>query len=298
MSLEFLERALRSATGKDQVRVLDTAPLAGGCIHDARRLRTTEGDFFAKWSAKAAADIFVREAAGLRALREAASGLRIPEVIASAERTAEIPGFLILEFLAPLPAGEDSPDREQEEQLGRGLAAVHRATSRRFGFSEPSYCGATYQDNSYRDTWRDFYAQCRLMPLLADLQGTGQLSSSDRAHYDRLLNRLHVLIPNEATPSLIHGDLWSGNVLWTARGPALVDPACAYADREMEFGMVTLFGGLSATSIAAYEEAWPLPGDWVDRNPLYQLYHLLNHALLFGGGYLEQARRIVRRYAG
>ena len=97
-------------------------------------------------------------------------------------------------------------------------------------------------------------------------------------------------------PSLIHGDLWSGNVLHTVRGPALVDPACAYADREMEFGITTLFGGFSDRFFAAYEEAWPLPGGWRERNPLYQLYHLLNHFLIFGGAYGVEALSLARRY--
>ena len=104
------------------------------------------------------------------------------------------------------------------------------------------------------------------------------------------------LLSHETTPSLIHGDLWSGNVLVTARGPALVDPACAYADREMEFGISTLFGGLTARAMAAYEEAWPLPADWRERSGLYQLYHLLNHAVIFGGHYAQQAARIARQY--
>jgi fructosamine-3-kinase len=102
----------------------------------------------------------------------------------------------------------------------------------------------------------------------------------------------------DAPPALIHGDLWSGNVLATTRGPALVDPACAYADREMEFGISTLFGGLSARAMAAYEEAWPLPPGWRERNGLYQLYHLLNHALIFGGHYTGEARERARPYAG
>jgi fructosamine-3-kinase len=111
------------------------------------------------------------------------------------------------------------------------------------------------------------------------------------------MTRLPDLLP-QASPSLIHGDLWSGNVLFRAKGPALVDPACAYADREMEFGITTLFGGLSSRAFRAYEEVWPLPEGWRERNPLYQLYHLLNHAVLFGGHYAGDARRIASRYVG
>ena len=123
-----------------------------------------------------------------------------------------------------------------------------------------------------------------------------KLSASDRALYDRVIARLTELLPSTSTPSLIHGDLWSGNVMITTRGPALFDPACAYADRELEFGITTLFGGFSERFWSAYQEAWPLPAGWRERNPLYQLYHLLNHHLLFGGGYGAQALRIARAF--
>lgn len=129
------------------------------------------------------------------------------------------------------------------------------------------------------------------------LDAVGRLRPSDHQIIDRVIQRLPVLLAHDTVPSLIHGDLWSGNVLATRRGPALVDPACAYADREMEFGISTLFGGFGARFFEAYEEAWPLPSGWRDRNPLYQLYHLLNHFLIFGGGYGEQALSVARRYA-
>ena len=112
-----------------------------------------------------------------------------------------------------------------------------------------------------------------------------------------MIERLPALVSDEATPALIHGDLWSGNVLGSRRGPALVDPACAYADREMELGMMTLFGGFPDRCFAAYEEAWPLPQGWRKRNGLYQLYHVLNHFLLFGGHYGPQAHGLARRFA-
>jgi fructosamine-3-kinase len=125
----------------------------------------------------------------------------------------------------------------------------------------------------------------------------GAFSAGDRAACDRVVERLPELLPAPEGPSLVHGDLWQGNVLASARGPALVDPAVAYADREMEFGITLLFGGFSSRFFAAYEEAWPLPAGWRERNPLYQLYHLLNHAVLFGGHYVAQAAALARRYA-
>ena len=109
--------------------------------------------------------------------------------------------------------------------------------------------------------------------------------------------RLPALLAHAPRPALIHGDLWSGNVLGTSRGPALVDPACAACDREMEFGITTLFGGFSERFWDAYHEALPLPSGWRERNGLYQLYHLLNHYLIFGGHYGREALSLARRYA-
>jgi protein-ribulosamine 3-kinase len=283
VSFSFLERALREALGSSTLRITRHEAVPGGCIHDAARLVTTAGPFFAKWSADCAADLFLREAEGLEALRAAGSDLVVPRVVAAGAVGFE-PGFLVLEMLETGGAMDD-------ERLGRGLAAVHRCTAPAFGFPALTYCGPTPQDNRPAGTWADFYRDRRLLPLVEKL-GRG------RAPYDRLAERLPELVAPGAPPALIHGDLWSGNVLATSRGPALVDPACAYADREMEFGITTLFGGLSARAFAAYEEAWPLPPGWRERNGLYQVYHLLNHALLFGGGYAEQARGIAARYVG
>lgn len=288
MSLAFLETALRRALGDETVRVRAASAVGGGCIHETARLRTTAGEFFAKWNAACPPDLFLREAFGLESLRAAGSEIVIPAVVAASAPAGSDPAFLVLEYLPPCAGGPE------DERLGRGLATIHRRSAERFGFPSPSYCGATRQDNRECDTWLEFYRDRRLAALVGALR----LGAADRNLYQRLFDGLPDLLPRESPPALIHGDLWSGNVLATGRGPALVDPACAFADREMEFGMATLFGGLSARAMAAYEEAWPLPAGWRERNPLYQLYHLLNHALLFGGHYAAEARRIAVRFAG
>ena len=165
-----------------------------------------------------------------------------------------------------------------------------------FGFPVTTYCGPTPQDNTAAASWVEFYGERRIRPLVRQLEKERVLASSDRQVFDRLVDRLPSLLPHETVPSLIHGDLWSGNVLATVSGPGLVDPACAHADREVEFGITTLFGGFSERFFAAYEEAWRLPAGWRERNPLYQLYHLLNHQLIFGGRYGAEARAVARRY--
>ncbi len=114
--------------------------------------------------------------------------------------------------------------------------------------------------------------------------------------YDRLILRIPQLLAHQTFPSLIHGDLWSGNYLYTANGPALIDLACSYSDREIELGMMHLFGGFSTQVWQAYQDEFPLPEDWTERIRLYQLYHVLNHQLLFGGSYGRQALEITKEY--
>jgi len=288
---DFLEAALREALVEPGLRITGVHPAGGGCIHSAARLSTTSGDLFAKWNEEAAPDLFASEAATLRALRAAGTGLVVPEVLASAPPRADRPGYIVMEYLTPSAQGAD------HEALGRGLAALHRHPAEAFGFPVTTYCGSTPQENAFLESWAEFYAERRLRALLRRLDASGRLRPNDRQLLDRVIARLPALLAPETVPSLIHGDLWSGNVLATLRGPALVDPACAYADREMEFGIATLFGGFGDRFFAAYEEVWPLPAGWRERNPLYQLYHLLNHFLIFGGGYGGEALGLARRFA-
>jgi fructosamine-3-kinase len=287
----FLEAELRQALAAPSLELRAAEPVGGGCIHHALRLRTSQGDWFAKWNDDCAPDLFVSEAAGLRALREAGGSLRIPEVLVAREPAADRPAFILMEYLAPGSgrAGDD-------EALGRGLAQIHARPSAAFGFPVTTYCGPTAQDNREAGSWSEFYAERRLRPLLARLDEEGRLGRSERSVFDRLVDRVPSLVAAEARPALIHGDLWSGNVLATAHGPALVDPACAACDPELEFGITTLFGGFSERFFAAYHEALALPAGWRERNPLYQLYHLLNHQLIFGGHYGAEALQVARRY--
>jgi fructosamine-3-kinase len=287
-----LEAALRAGLDDPALRLAAIHPLGGGCISHAARLETSAGAFFAKWNDDAPADLFEREADGLRALARADSGLAVPRVVWAGAPSPGVPALLVTEYLAPR-----RPRTGDDETLGRGLAAIHRLSAPSFGFPVASYCGSTRQDNAPAASWAEFYARRRLAPLVHALERERGLPAGERRAYERVIERLPSLVAEGAPPALIHGDLWSGNVMTTERGPALIDPACAYADREMEFGITTLFGGFSRAFWSAYEEAWPLPAGWRERNALYQLYHLLNHHLLFGGHYGGQALEAARRYA-
>lgn len=234
--------------------------------------------------------MFLREAESLEELRKALDGMLIVPKVFCAKMVDQTPGFLIQEYLPPGFSGDN------DERLGRGLATVHQYGNSSFGFYHDNYCGATKQKNTWTDSWVTFYTENRLGFLLRLIQDERPLPVSEMKIYDKLLSRFPELIPDTSTPVLIHGDLWSGNYMNTEHGPALIDPAAYYADREMEFAIITMFGGFSSRFFAAYNEMHPLEPHWHDRNELYQLYHILNHYYLFGGSYREQALSIAKQY--
>jgi len=272
------------------VRLISTRPVGGGCINNAHKLSTSAGNFFLKWNALAPQDMFAKEAAGLIEMSQANTSLVIPKVIYFTEGN-DFPGLLLMEFL--VPANNHSGF---DQKLGRGLAQLHRKSANAFGFQHSNYCGTTVQDNSWTTNWPDFFACHRIEALVKQIGTVRGMSTEDSKAYGKLIARIPLLLSHQTIPSLIHGDLWSGNYMYTATGPALIDPACYYADREMELGMMKLFGGFSPTVWEAYQDEWPLPSGWKERTHLYQLYHVLNHYLLFGGSYGRQSLEIAKLY--
>ena len=272
------------------VRLTGSKSVGGGCINNAVKISTSVGDFFLKWNASAPAELFLKEVAGLNEMRAAGSSLVIPEVIWSKE-VDDFPGLLLMEYLQPA-----SNTSGMDERLGRGIAQLHRKTASAFGFHHSNYCGTTLQDNTWTDNWPEFYAQRRIWNLVEQISKSRGMSLEEFKIYEKLVSRMPALLPHQTVSSLIHGDLWSGNYMYTVNGSALIDPACYYADREMELGMMQLFGGFSSRVWEAYHEEFPLPEGWQQRNRLYQLYHVLNHYLLFGVSYRKQALEIAREY--
>lgn len=289
---EEVEKTLTDKFGK-LVKITASNTLGGGCINHASKIGTNVGTFFLKWNANCAEDIFLREAESLQELKKAAGNdLIIPEVFA-AKAVNETPGFLVQEYL-PTRYSTSNDD----EKLGRGLAIIHQFINEKFGFFHDNYCGDTTQNNSWKTNWAEFFRDNRLGFLLRLIQKDRSLSASEMDTYEKLLRKIPELVPTDSKPALIHGDLWSGNYMITEQGPALIDPASYYADREMEMGIMTMFGGFSSRFYDAYNHVYPLLSDWRERNQLYQLYHVLNHYYLFGGGYQNQAIRIAKHYTG
>lgn len=274
-----------------QIALQKKVQLGGGCINHAMRLECNVGSFFLKWNSSCAEDMFLKEAAGLEEMYDVENiYLKIPKVI-WAKKVDELPGFLLMEYLQPtgITSGYD-------EKLGRGLAIMHQKKASAYGFKHNNYCGLTPQDNRWNVSWIDFFGRQRIKHLLELIKRSRGLTSEDENKYYKLIEHLPEILSHKTVPSLIHGDLWSGNYMYTLNGPALIDPAVYYADREMELSIVTMFGGFSRRFWDAYREMYPMLDGWQERNTLYQLYHVLNHYYLFGGGYISQANQIVRHF--
>ncbi|RMF50730.1 MAG: hypothetical protein D6755_00770 [Anaerolineae bacterium] len=267
--------------------VAETRPASGGCINNGVHLTTTKGErFFLKTNRGAPPDMFACEAEGLRAL-QVPDGPRVPKVYLVGEH------FLLLEDLLP----RANPPKAFWEALGRALAHLHTHTNPSFGFTHDNYIGSTPQPNPWTEDGYQFFAEHRLRYQTRLARRRGLLSVAHEQAVERLIQRLPELIPPQPA-SLIHGDLWRGNLLIDENGaPALIDPATHFGWAEAELGMMGLFGGFSPVCIAAYQEVRPCPPGLQERYPIYNLYHLLNHLNLFGGGYLQQVEVILKRFA-
>lgn len=253
--------------------------LSGGDISVVRRLTLTSGrSVVLKTNADAPPNFFACEAEGLAALR-VPGGPRVPEMLVS------VSTFLLMEDLRPASSAADF-----WPVLGKQLAALHRTPHDRFGFAHDNFIGATPQPNPWTVNGHEFFAEHRLRFQARRAFDAGRLTLADAARVERLCAMLPERVPPQP-PALLHGDLWRGNVICDAQGqPALIDPAAHWGWAEAEMGLTALFGGFPASFYDAYTDVSPLTPGWRERLPIYNLYHLLNHLNLFGGGYRAQVR--------
>jgi fructosamine-3-kinase len=282
-----IRRAVEARLGP----VRGAAPVSGGCVNHGMRVELADGPVFIKYNPDAPPGLFAAEARGLEALRTAADGLVVPRPLVWAEAEDDAPAWLAMEWIEPARRGADFGER-----LGRGLAALHRARrDEGWGWMEDNFIASLPQANGRMDSWAEFWRTRRLQPQLDLARRAGRMPAR-AADWERLLDRLpELLAPAEADgPSLLHGDLWGGNVLAAAQGPALIDPAVYRGHREADLAMTELFGGFGAEFRAGYEEAWPLQPGYPARRAIYQLWYLLVHVNLFGGGYGAQTEGVLR----
>jgi protein-ribulosamine 3-kinase len=280
-----VERSIREASGAP-FAVESHSAIGGGCINECFRLCGGGREYFVKVNAAANADMFSAEAAGLEEIA-CSSTVRVPQPVChGANATAS---WLVLEYLELRP-GTDGSMRE----LGRRLASMHRVTTREHGWKRDNTIGATPQVNTRSSDWIEFWREQRLgfQLRLAASKGHGGRLVADG---NRLLEKLPAFFSGyESVPSLLHGDLWSGNAAASAGDePVIFDPAVYYGDREADLAMTELFGGFPPAFYEAYRAEYPLDAGYATRRQLYNLYHVLNHLNLFGGGYRAQAERMI-----
>lgn len=265
--------------------ITSASPVGGGCVSNTTRLRCADGQqLFLKWSPPREHDInfFAEEARSLKALA-ATGSIRVPAVIHAAE------SWLLLEWLEP-----GNPTRASWRLLGTALADLHEHRGEHYGWITDNFIGSLPQSNGASHDWAEFWRTQRILPQLE--RAGDAFSARDRTRFDALLAELPALLANANADgaSLLHGDLWSGNIHMLAdAAPALIDPSCYYGHREVDIAMARLFGGFADEFYAAYDDAWPLEPNAEQRMRVYQLYYLLVHVNLFGGSYVGSTMSLI-----
>lgn len=267
--------------------VASTRTLGGGCVGDVALVTLVTGR---RVVVKRGGPEIDAEARSLRALAER-SDLPVPRVL------AEAPGVFAMDFVETDSSGtRDEVERDAAEKL----AALHRVTSDRgFGFDFDTVIGGLPQPNAWSDDWSSFYAERRVLHMTNLARDAGRIDAGFTKRIEALVRRFDDLLAGVDAPALVHGDVWSGNVLTRGgRVAAFIDPAVSYADREIELAFITMFGTFGDAFFGRYHELFPIrEGFWESRRDLYVLYPTLVHVRLFGGGYVGSAEVILRRFA-
>lgn len=261
--------------------------VGGGSINHCYKLSLDQASFFIKANKLSQyPGMFDAERDGLESLRS--TGIfRIPKVLDITEH--EDQAFMILEYVV-----EGIKNSDFWSDFGQRLAKLHLHSNEEYGYPKDNYIGSLQQANRINLKWSDFFVEQRLEPQIRLAKNL--LSSSDRKDFDKLFYRLDRLVPEER-PSLLHGDLWLGNYLVDDAGkPVLIDPAVYYGHREMDLGMMHLFGGFAPEVYDHYQKVNPLQPDWAERLDLHNLYPLLVHLNLFGQSYLKGIQQSLRKY--
>ena len=278
-----IARAIAEATEKE-FAIADTRSVSGGCINQGYKISGDNTEYFVKLNDVSQVEMFAAEALGLKEMY-ATQTITVPQPICWG--TAENSSYIVLQWL-DLARGNNSSWRV----MGRQLAAMHReGNSDRFGWSRNNTIGSTPQVNTWMDNWADFFAEQRIGYQLKLAQRRGGNFPDLSKVVDAVRNKL---ADRQPQASLLHGDLWSGNAAIATDGaPVILDPATYYGDREADLAMTELFGGFPTAFYQGYNQAWQLDSGYQQRKSIYNLYHVLNHFNIFGGGYANQAQRMI-----
>lgn len=280
---------LLSSFFNENVDVLSQSHIGGGSINSALKVETNKGIFFVKHNSKHLYPaMFEKEALGLKLLRESGA-IKVPEVITFDDIGDD--SFLVLKFIESGNKPADFWDL-----FAKDLAALHKNTSKNFGLNHDNYIGSLKQFNDWENTWSDFFREQRLDIQLKMARDSALLNRSIVSAFERFYKRIDDIFPQEI-PSLVHGDLWGGNFMVGEKGESIIiDPAVYYGHREMDLGMSQLFGGFSSEFYTSYNKYFPLEKGWQKRMDYCNLYPLLVHVNLFGGGYVASVSSIISRF--
>lgn len=271
------------------IELIKTSTVSGGDINDAFRIETSGGDFFVKKNlAKRYPKMFQKEAMGLKLLADTKE-VEVPEVVSFGEDSDT--AFLVLKFIK-----SGSKKNNFWDEFGQQLSNLHKHSNDFFGSDHDNYIGSLHQSNFKHKKWTDFFREERLSVQVKLAIDNGRMDAGTVKVFDRFYLKLDEIFPVEP-PALLHGDLWGGNFMVSESGNAvIIDPAVYFGHREMDLGMSKLFGGFSIPFYEAYNSNFPLEKGWEQRLDFCNLYPLLVHVNLFGGGYSESVLSILRKF--
>ena len=290
---EFIKQSvinfLKTKFSESDPKINSISAVGGGSINHAYHLKTKHGDFFVKYNnASRFPEMFGKEAKGLQLLGEPGI-ISVPKVLLFDEDKEH--AFLLLEFIK---SGREA--NNFWDNFGEKLAALHNVKAEKFGLDHDNYMGSLHQYNNFHDDWTEFFIMERLERQIKLARENGSIGRADVLAFERLYKRLEGIFP-PTLPSLLHGDLWSGNFMVSATGHVcLIDPAVYYGHPEIDIAMTTLFGGFSGRFYEAYNRHNPLEKGWRDRLPIYNLYPLMVHVNLFGGAYLSSVQQTLKKF--
>ncbi len=291
MSNEALHDIVKDLQEKQGIRVEGFQFVSGGCINSTVKLTCGVKNYFLKWNdGNRYPAMFQTEKMGLELLASTKT-IKIPQVMALGEAAGQ--SYLMLEYIK-------TSDRSDVawEKFGGQLAYMHQHSHEKFGLEIDNYIGSLKQSNRQHSNWIDFFCAERLEAQVKLGKDTGKVRQEIARGFKILYKRLPDLIPEQKEPALLHGDLWGGNLLMDERGETFIfDPAVYYGHREAELAYTRLFDRFPDSFYRGYEEVYPLEKGWQQRADLFNLYPLLVHVNLFGGGYLSQVQSILHKWA-
>jgi len=279
-----IEQAINAETG-DNFHINEKTPISGGDINLSYRVSDADRHYFVKINNKDHFEHFESEAYALQQI-SALKQISCPDVVTMG--TTLDKSYLVLNYI-PLAGATN----QQWHQLGQQLANMHKSSNHgQFGWQTDNYIGDTLQPNTWSSNWKTFFAEQRIAWQLQLLHE----KSINIGNIDHITQVCHdALKHHHVEPCLVHGDLWQGNLGFTESRSIIFDPACYYGDREVDIAMTELFGHLPYEFYQGYQEVFPLPDSYEQRKIIYNFYHVLNHANLFGGNYIDQSKAILTR---